>query len=109
MQSAPVPLILTFYGRDQTEENNRKTFTRCHVKTRRMHTDTYCTKLQREATVYAIWLEARQNALRIYYLGEGGAALQFQKDSCGPQTADKQTKLFHLVQTLITDATGHGT
>lgn len=41
-----------------------------------------------------------------------GAALNFQKDSCGPETADKHTRraqLFHLGQTLITDAARHGT
>lgn len=41
-----------------------------------------------------------------------GAALNFQKDSCGPETADKHTRraqLFHLGQTLITDAGRHGT
>lgn len=41
-----------------------------------------------------------------------GAALNFQKDSCGPETADKHTRrvqLFHLCQTLITDAGRHRT
>lgn len=86
-------------------------------KTWRIHTHTH-TRLQRgrawrgEEGLRSAKRRWRWARPMCYVFIMYGAALNFQKDSCGPETADKHTRrvqLFHLCQTLITDAGRHGT